>query len=1046
LALDAADPLTSLLFQVTGAAHIPWADPIWQELLHGYNVWVHVIYTATATAGDNDENSSVLSRACDLTVRFAARSSNIAAFCMHVTMQLRDFTRTATISTNKQQQEEDPVTAFSNRISLVSKARALAGALNLFRILVHQIITHASTNHSTSADASMDGSGSGLAHRRRKYTSQHHHHSTIDILREVFCYKSREHWDSERDTGPELIDALLQFLSTTHLLRDIPELYDCVTMALQCVLVLLSSQLYQPMHSSFHRYNNEQQQKLSKANSKQQQHENRQFSRSYSFWNMLMECNNDNNNNNPDKNAKDNAKKTTECSSTTTTTTTTTTRTWTPRQFLKVLLEYQIQRPAAPEKSIQYHSCTLARQVVMAKGEKVGPDGMYETHLVVDACAPTPFQNGSSSSNLAAIDSSSSSTPQNQNTPILSSSASSPFSRTMVKRQPSSKAILDATRGVLVISSQIILLPFRLMTLALGLWGLHDLQRMGGGRSYDQVYKLNIRKRNFHGKKSRTRDVLWLTDSPVADLSTTLLLLLIHNERYPDGRNPFRTELAKLVDNRWESEGDDLPDLPDLMLGGRDTGWNGHDSFNHHPQEESNTNALEMTSLLGATPEFPKKKIIQLPKNSAEPSDVLTVNFEALFEAFGQTSHTEPGALLLYTLLQTSSTFAQSIAVRSDLDTLILPLLRTLYFATSIHFHVAAQQDYSSTNGGGHRRPSSNNSRRSSSRSDVSQASGTSVLSIRDCPYRSQSQLYVIIILLLLFSQDASFGADAFRRCTVATVPWYKERYLKDISLGSILILSLLRGLAFNLNRQQDAFLLSNCCAVLMNLSPAIVDLHDYAAMRLTSLTVSILKRYLKLKMENPDNNEDDLSTPTSMYGEASRTLLCALKHCLCPKNIGKNLHLIYALVYHQADFNRIFSSKECSFTKGEISRIQTVMATCAKLIEEDGSARTAARALKILTDNVDQIQMAVADRRKRAEPEDFTFTYEEEADPEIFFVPYVWEVVVCVVTSASIEWNKNRIQVFPLLDEEPEDEMFELGETHEISIPQFARDVTDVV
>lgn len=53
----------------------------------------------------------------------------------------------------------------------------------------------------------------------------------------------------------------------------------------------------------------------------------------------------------------------------------------------------------------------------------------------------------------------------------------------------------------------------------------------------------------------------------------------------------------------------------------------------------------------------------------------------------------------------------------------------------------------------------------------------------------------------------------------------------------------------------------------------------------------------------------------------------------------------------------------------------------------------------------------------------DFTFTYEEEADPEIFFVPYVWEVIVCVATASSIEWEKEKIMVFPLLEEEVEDE-----------------------
>merc|ERR1712012_728694 len=111
--------------------------------------------------------------------------------------------------------------------------------------------------------------------------------------------------------------------------------------------------------------------------------------------------------------------------------------------------------------------------------------------------------------------------------------------------------------------------------------------------------------------------------------------------------------------------------------------------------------------------------------------------------------------------------------------------------------------------------------------------SGISSLDIRSCPFRTQSQLYVIILLLLLFSQDVSFGRDAFRRVIVLTVPWYKERSLKRINLGSVIILTILRSLLFTLNRLQDIFLLNNCCAVLENLSTSVADLHEYAAMRL---------------------------------------------------------------------------------------------------------------------------------------------------------------------------------------------------------------------
>jgi hypothetical protein len=124
------------------------------------------------------------------------------------------------------------------------------------------------------------------------------------------------------------------------------------------------------------------------------------------------------------------------------------------------------------------------------------------------------------------------------------------------------------------------------------------------------------------------------------------------------------------------------------------------------------------------------------------------------------------------------------------------------------------------------------------------------------------------------------------------------------------------------------------------------------------------------------------------------------------------------------------------------------VITAAAAIIEENGDARTAARALRVLSDNMNRIREAVVDRRKRPEHEDFIFTYEEEADPEIFFVPYVWEVIVCVVTSSSVAWDKNRIQIFPLLDDEPLHEIVN-GDTDGGTSPAihlFSTDVSDVV
>jgi len=95
------------------------------------------------------------------------------------------------------------------------------------------------------------------------------------------------------------------------------------------------------------------------------------------------------------------------------------------------------------------------------------------------------------------------------------------------------------------------------------------------------------------------------------------------------------------------------------------------------------------------------------------------------------------------------------------------------------------------------------------------------------------------------------------------------------------------------------------------------------------------------------------------------------------------------------------------------------------------------------LTDNINDVRKAVSDKKK-TEEDDFTFTYEEEADPEIFFVPYVWEVIVSVTTAGSIEWTKENIKVFPLLSDEAIGDVLE--EAKPIDPTKFSADVADVV
>jgi len=717
-------------------------------------VWVHL-------------ENHVIPSACTSMAKHAATSSNLAALCLHVARMLKDLVTSCQAVQQQTHQDEDD---FTQTIALVGKARATAGAMNLLRILIHHVLVV--VKHSS--------------------------------LEEVFTYHNRDITErnrADRLAGHDVVHACLSFLSCMASPMDdssstntrqpwtaVPELYDTTNQCLQLILVLLSTQLYQPMISSSQR----QEQRSLEQNSNyfmdyimrqaQRRHAIEQNKPIDSYDSALGEP------------SADDSKKGQSLD-------------WTPQSVLEACLSWQLSRPAAPERSIAHHHAELAHSVVQTKEKRVGPDGMYESHFVVMASRPKLSTE-------------------------KSTSASSSTQLTSSYGKPPSQLILDATRGVLVLSSSLILLPFRLMSLAFGLWGHHD-------QDYDQNRKQHLQS-TVKRQGGRTNDVLWLSDSPIADSGSVLLLLLVHNYRASGNgtrkngsnveMNPFRSELRQLGDERWEAGALDPVNGHDDSFASPELNGDGNSQYESFVNEEAGLS----------------KPLLKNDSSTCRPHH-LTTNFESLFESFGDTVHTEVGALMLYTILQSSPTFASFIVVRSDLDTLVMPLLRTLYFSSALRHYSPHGMNSKSNNG------------------------DSAALALKSCPFRSPSQLYVIVILLLLFSQDSSFGPDAFRRIIVPSVPWYKERQLHDISLGSILLLTLLRSITFNLNKLQDAFLLSNCCAVLMNLSHNIVNLHDYAAMRLVSVTVSALKRYsiLWAKSDVRGNHDDhDITTPVGMYGE----------------------------------------------------------------------------------------------------------------------------------------------------------------------------------
>lgn len=231
---------------------------------------------------------------------------------------------------------------------------------------------------------------------------------------------------------------------------------------------------------------------------------------------------------------------------------------------------------------------------------------------------------------------------------------------------------------------------------------------------------------------------------------------------------------------------------------------------------------------------------------TASPS----VSFGALFDALGQTLTDERSTLLLYQLLLSCQSFREYVLVRSDLETLIIPVLKLMY----------------------------------------------------NVKLKNQSQLYLLSIILLILSQDASFCSNSHR--TMINGPeWYKERSLGQTSLGSLLMIILLRTAQQNFAKMRDVYLHTNTIAAFTNVAGAAVGLSSYAAQRLLLLVELLTKKQKKttVKVTQGSGSIDfpDADTQQQFLSDFLRILLEVMNGIITSNLLG-NPELVYAILHRQ--------------------------------------------------------------------------------------------------------------------------------------------------
>ncbi|KAM6105469.1 dymeclin isoform 2-T2 [Pterocles gutturalis] len=330
-------------------------------------------------------------------------------------------------------------------------------------------------------------------------------------------------------------------------------------------------------------------------------------------------------------------------------------------------------------------------------------------------------------------------------------------------------------------------------------------------------------------------------------------------------------------------------------------------------------------------------------------------------QALCEQQKSDQATLLLYMLLHQNGNVRTYVLARTDIENLVLPILEILY-------HVEE---------------------------------------------RNSHHVYMALIILLILTEDDGFNRS-IHEVILKNITWYAERVLTEISLGSLLILVVIRTIQYNMTRTRDKYLHTNCLAALANMSAQFRSLHQYAAQRIISLFSLLSKKHNKVleqatqslrgSLGSNDSPLPDYAQDLNVIEEVIRMMLEIINSCLT-NSLHHNPNLVYALLYKRDLFEQFRTHP--SF-QDIMQNIDLVISFFSSRLEQAGAELSVERVLEIIK----QGAVALPKDRLRKFPE-LKFKYVEEEQPEEFFIPYVWSLVYN--SAVALYWNPQDIQLFTM-------------------------------
>ncbi|KAF8937787.1 hypothetical protein BGZ58_002148 [Dissophora ornata] len=334
-----------------------------------------------------------------------------------------------------------------------------------------------------------------------------------------------------------------------------------------------------------------------------------------------------------------------------------------------------------------------------------------------------------------------------------------------------------------------------------------------------------------------------------------------------------------------------------------------------------------------------------------DPKDnTIFISFRKVFHVICQQIHCEEVCLLLHVLLVENTYFRTYVLSRTDPETLYLPILRMVYEG------VEGKTNY--------------------------------------------SQVYVLLVILLLFSQDDVFN-ESIQKITMTYQPWFTERLLKSISLGGLAVAIVIRTIQYNLAQHKDVYFHTNSLAILANMSNSLQDIHPYVSQRLVTLFDIVARRYQKLVAKQMQLDENIDKANVIIYGDMVTLVLEIINSTLTHK-LKANPQLVYSLLHKQEMFAYFRSDPKF---KDLIQNIEQAVNYFQQKVSE----------ANIKAPTPEEVAQVIQTASRTWPPNlmktfpDIKFEYEEEQQANEFFCPYVWSLLY---RNTFVYWDEEKAKI----------------------------------